>query len=329
MVWMMVFAADIDTPAGTTLQSNVTVDYEDPNGVAMPQQSDSVQVTVSAIYGLQWVQTPTNGETGPSQPIYYVFKVSNEGNTTDNLTLSLSAFTYTGNSGSAWSAQIIQDDDQDGIHDSTETTAINSLTIGEDEDLYFFVEVTPSADAEFNSTGTLTITVTSSGSDGDEYTGDNGNTYGGPDSIQFTFTTTACAPLIHVATSQDITLAGSSSSPVPGATVKYTVFYDNDGNRAADNVVIVMDIDPNTVYKAGSAGASPNTGATVTIEFYDGTAWSTSEPADPSTVQQIRWTIDSVAADNSSTDTGDTSSTADGTNPDDDAGNIYFEVYIK
>ncbi len=327
MMWLLL-AADIDTPAGTVITSNVTVNYQDEFGNSRPEVKDEANVTVATIYGVAWNITASDNETGPGVAIYYPFKISNEGNAPDTYSLSYTV-SYTGASGSPWTIEFVKDDNQDGIHDPTETTTITSITAGEDEDVWFFLKVTPSTDALFNSTANVTITVTSSGSDGDAYTGDNGLVYGGPDSITYSVITRVAAPVIEVALSQQITLGGSSSSPVPGATVNTTATYDNDGNRNATNVQIVLNVDPNTQFVSGSASYQANTGATVTVEYYDGTSWTTTEPADPSQVQAVRFTINNVGADNSSTDTSDTFGSADGTVPDVDAGSVSIAAVIK
>ncbi len=327
MMWVLM-AADIDTPAGTVITSNVTVNYQDEVGNARPEVTAEANVTVSTIYGVAWNVTASDNETAPGVAIYYPLKISNEGNAPDTFSLSYTV-TYGGNAGSPWTIEFIQDDNQNGVHESTETTTITSISAGEDDDIWFFLKVTPSTNALFNSTANVTITVTSSGSDGNSYTGDNGLVYGGPDSITLSIVTRVAAPVIRVALSQSVTLGGAPSSPVPGATVNTTATYDNDGNRNATNVQIVLNVDPNTEYVSGSASYQANTGATVTVEYYDGTTWSATEPGDPSTVTAVRFTIDNVGSDNSSTDTGDTFDSADGTVPDVDAGTVSIATVIK
>jgi uncharacterized repeat protein (TIGR01451 family) len=328
---------DNDTPAGTNIVNNVTLDYEDENGNTRPQVSASETTTVTPMYGLSGPGNPADGATPPGVPIYYTYQISNEGNATDTYSLSLSGFTYNTSPpspGGAWSAQIIQDDNQDGVHQSGETTVISALTLAEDQDAYFFVEVTPATDAENGSTGSITITVSTSQTPVGEYTGDNGNTYGGPNSVSDTCTTTCRAPDIQLAVSANVSTpdeySGGTNDPVPGATITYTIIYDNDGNALAQNVYIIDVVPTNTGYVVDSAETSNSlhTGS-VTVEYFDGSSWQpdTWDNTNAENVQQIRWMLSANVA----VDDGDPSGSAEDENPtagDTDAGTLQCQVTI-
>ena len=76
-----------------------------------------------------------------------------------------------------------------------------------------------------------------------------------------------------------------STDPVePGALLGYTITYGNTGAASAGNVVVTDPIPTNTSYVSGSASGE----AGVTIQYYDGTVWSSTEP---SIVRAIRWVM--------------------------------------
>lgn len=185
---LLLFGADIDTEAGTiinvagSLQYNYTTTYH----TTLP----STQLTVSTIHGIKWFQLPSDSEAGPGQPVYYTFGISNEGNTSEVVSLQIFSYSYSGDYGSAWQMRFVRDDNQNGIHEASESTEITTLTLSEDEDAFFFLEIVPSTDAGYNSQLTVTIEAQISNSDGTAYAGDNGFTYGGDDVLYHTVTTT-------------------------------------------------------------------------------------------------------------------------------------------
>jgi uncharacterized repeat protein (TIGR01451 family) len=75
----------------------------------------------------------------------------------------------------------------------------------------------------------------------------------------------------------------------PGDTLTYTLAYSNSGTSMATGVVITDFIPANTTYLPGSV--TVDTGI---VEFYDGTDWSTDEPA---TVVGLRWLVGDLPAD--------------------------------
>jgi uncharacterized repeat protein (TIGR01451 family) len=97
-----------------------------------------------------------------------------------------------------------------------------------------------------------------------------------------------------------ITTVGSPPNPViskidwpdpvePGAIITYTITYGNSGAAAASNVTITDSVPTNTTYVSGSASGEPG----VTIEYYDGSLWSATEPT---TVEAIRWIVGTLSA---------------------------------
>lgn len=87
-----------------------------------------------------------------------------------------------------------------------------------------------------------------------------------------------------------------SSVPVPGTplavedTVTYTVHFTNSGNEIATGVVVSDAIPANTTYVSGSAASSP----AASVEYLVGGVYQAAEPADPATVQGLRWLVGTV-----------------------------------
>jgi uncharacterized repeat protein (TIGR01451 family) len=77
---------------------------------------------------------------------------------------------------------------------------------------------------------------------------------------------------------------------VPGGTLTYTLCYSNNGTAPATGVVITDFIPANTTYLANSV-TSPNG---ENVEWYDGAAWQTAEPA---SVVGLRWLVGTLVPD--------------------------------
>lgn len=144
---MIVYATH--TPAGTIIRNggdNGTSTYQDgltqPGDVILRYHSQFVKATITSNptstavlqgYGLAPLIKFPDQLLGGSRTIYYTYTLTNTGNGTDTVTLSLVPAT--------WSVRVIEDTNQDGIHQATETTVIGSITIPREETRYIFLEV--------------------------------------------------------------------------------------------------------------------------------------------------------------------------------------------
>ncbi len=72
--------------------------------------------------------------------------------------------------------------------------------------------------------------------------------------------------------------------------IAYTVHYANTGNADASNALLTDAIPANTVYVAGSAGATP----AHPVEFKVGGAWQAAEPTNAASVEALRWALGTV-----------------------------------
>ena len=74
----------LGTPAGTTIQNQATVTYEDANSNTLTELSNVVQTTVSQVAGV--LVDPDNSATGdPGDTLYYAHTVTNTGNGDDTI----------------------------------------------------------------------------------------------------------------------------------------------------------------------------------------------------------------------------------------------------
>ena len=317
-------AVTTDTLAGTIITAEGTdnfVDYDDIAGNAKARvYGPTLEATVLSIYGLSGPLAPADQPGSPSNATYYTYRIYNEGNTTDAYSLS-SAIAYAGISGDAWSVKFIQDNGQDGGRGSEDTIEVTSLTITEDSDKWFFVRVIPSANAGSGAGGTVTITAETSGTQFGQYTGGNGNTYGGPRFVNDVTTTLLSTATMVLTRTTTVGVDGSYTQssdlhyPIPGAAVIITMTYSNEGGASAESCIIIDRVPlghqggvVNGVLVGNAAGwtVSYTTEAAITSAqrgYGDTTGWvmlgtveggspgwvKNSSPAFPLTATYIKW----------------------------------------
>ena len=113
-----------------------------------------------------------------------------------------------------------------------------------------------------------------------------GTSHFGPVSDRATAISTAVS---NVDTPQiSFTKTDTPDPVVAGNAITYTLNYENTGSRNATSVVILDSIPANTTFVAGSASAE--SGVSIDFSTDNGFTWG-AEPADPTTVTDIRWTV--------------------------------------
>jgi uncharacterized repeat protein (TIGR01451 family) len=277
-----VIAASQDTPAGTVITNRAIATYSNVGGTKYTNDTEGTNVrTVETIYGIYLTDTTTSTlYTSPSVATYHVCKVSNEGNSTITVNLSQSGFSYGGSAGAAWSGQFIEDSDQDGTRDAGESTLINTISLAEDAAVWFFFQVTPSADAQDNSSGTNTVICTISNYIGfstyTSYTGFNGIVYAGPTNANRLTITIVQGPIIQVAktsfvtnTASYIALGGGGNDFVPGAEVIFAISWTNSGTGTAYGLTFSDDLDGNLGYVTNSLRYVDNARQTASAGNYN------------------------------------------------------------
>jgi uncharacterized repeat protein (TIGR01451 family) len=119
---------------------------------------------------------------------------------------------------------------------------------------------------------------------------------------------------------------------VPGDTVSYTIFYDNDGGEVSVDTFEIIDLLPPRAEYVDTSGVALHTSGGVDVDWYNGTSWLENEPASLSDVVAIRWQISpGIGEHEGSGDVAgaDLNKSGVDTTQGDDSGIVRFVVLIK
>lgn len=240
--WLLLpVAIGAGTPAGTNIQNIATASYVDSAGIARTTQSNQVVTVVQQVYSLSVLQNsldafgdPTsiegdvatyssNDVAAPGTASVFPYDLINTGNGTDTFALAIDqgiADTFT-----AENVEIYLDANCNGVIDTGET-AITSITLDADETACLLVRAFVPASGTVNGdTANVNLTVTS---DGDNTVSDTDNW---------------SQVISQTQADIDITKAPSTTNPVPGEVVTYTISGTNTGGQAAGEVTDVVTVD--------------------------------------------------------------------------------------
>jgi uncharacterized repeat protein (TIGR01451 family) len=270
------------TPAGTNISNQASASYIDSAGQPRTTASNQVITVVQQVYSFSI--TPDGSTTTPGQtrtalagaPVYFSYTVSNTGNGTDTINLTLAQ--DAGDSFDLSGTNIYLDANCNGTLDPGETTPITSVTLSR--------QGTPGASACVIVAGTIPASATSG-----QFGNLNlvGTSAGSPSTTDTNNWARAIATTAAILTA---TKSASPAGPVtPGSTITYTISGANTGGSAASGVsvsgltgtgILVSDTIPTGLSvpaaPTGSAGAG-----TVQIVYSTngGTTWSTTAPSFP------------------------------------------------
>lgn len=128
-------AFSVGIAAGTNLQLIAQADYTNNSGEIRSTDPAYATLTVLQVAGVSSSVGITPTSTSPGQTYYVPITIVNKGNGNDSFNLSTTA-------GIGWVVSIIHDDNQDGIHQSSETQVIsNTGTMIADGYTYIFVKI--------------------------------------------------------------------------------------------------------------------------------------------------------------------------------------------
>lgn len=228
-------ALALGTPAGTVIQNQATVEFTDINGNPLTELSNVVSTTVSTVGGVTISPPTQSGNADPGDLVCYLHTVTNTGNDTDTIDVTTA-------SSQAWTVSVFQDLGIPGSYEVGVDTALGDtnansipdtgpLAANGTMDVWICIDVPAGT-----SNGTVDSTDIDVDSDNDPAETDSA-----------TVTTTIDAPTLSVMKS--VLPAGAQP---PGTTLTYTVVIANNGNGAAENVIMTDPIPANTTYVAGT-----------------------------------------------------------------------------
>ncbi len=228
----------VGTPAGTVITNTAILNYKDVNGNSKQEVTDSVTTTVATKRGVDVSPATHNPGTIEDKVTEYAFTITNTGNATDTIALSIAGLTP------GWSYEILFDADGDGVWDSGEETDVTSTgALLADGTYKVIVRVTAPATEDYNGSDTITLTATSS----DTVTYDTG-----------------VITIDLSSANVSMTKVESTTTPVPLADFTYTITVTNsDLQTAAYNVVVTDVLDTDLVWVSNSTvtgSASYNAG---------------------------------------------------------------------
>jgi uncharacterized repeat protein (TIGR01451 family) len=311
------------TTSGTTVSNVARVSWlnnGNPSDTVTP--ANSADTTVGRVAGDTLLVT-ADASLSVGETKVYVYEVYNTGNATDTISIEVDSFAmYAG--ATAWTFTLYVD--TPGTRTSTEADTRYLVALAPDAVKTCTVAVwsnsTP-ANSPDGSFGIFRLKIRAQGSNADttgQYVGDNGITYGyGQGSNDTSRATISAARLALTKVITSVTMYGSPAMPLPGATILYTLTYNNQGSGAADSVVLKDTIPTNTSFDTasyadstlgasatfvdGDSGATgwlcqASTSANPDNSFYS-TAWEnlkTMSYATRSSVTYVRWIRQSVAS---------------------------------
>jgi uncharacterized repeat protein (TIGR01451 family) len=236
-------ALAVGTPAGTTITSRATANYQDVNGNPLSSLSNIVTVTVSQV-GAVSVGVDNAATVSPGDVHYYPHLITNAGNGNDVIDITAA-------SGDGWTVTLYRDVNGNGTYDSgTDTPLADSDTDGTPD------SGTLAADGTMRILAAVTVPTNATDALVDVVTVTGRSSFNTSASDPATDTSTVAAPVLSVVKS----VAPAGPQP-PGATLTYTMVVSNGGTGNATTVVLTDPIPTNTTY-VGSSIRQDGTGRT-------------------------------------------------------------------
>jgi hypothetical protein len=145
---------------------------------------DQPKINIDHIYGIKLAPLNITARNNDVDT-YFPHSIDNMGNTSNKINLE---FTYVSDA-KGWSAKLIRDDNENGIHEESETTQLdNEQMLSESGTIYFFIKLTRPSDAKSDDSGSARLKASGAVKDGVSYIGYNGTSYGGVDEMETTDT---------------------------------------------------------------------------------------------------------------------------------------------
>ncbi|MEN6473899.1 MAG: hypothetical protein ABFD81_07800 [Syntrophaceae bacterium] len=243
------------TASNTVIRNTVTVNYDDTAGSAMPEVTDSIDITVSLVAAAPTLSAPIDQSTDPATNAVYNYTITSNANGPDTYTLSTNI-----------------DSESAGISESTAVTdPTPSIILG--------ATTAAAAVASGNATITVPNDAASDASingiedgatvviGGNAYTvdsvTDNGGTVGGTSTIVLTTNLTtdvSAGDLIYERKTFTMTVDPGTVSAAANQTITVTTTADGSGADATDQTVTTVNVASITVTKEVSSDGTNWTG---------------------------------------------------------------------
>lgn len=244
--------------AGTVITNTATATYR--SGTANQSvNSNPVAVTVDQLLDVAVAGLDTSAVSVTSNAVILSYSVTNSGNGDDRFHLSADLVA----SGNVTILEVSYDSNNSGVYDDGDTVVANgaaSSLVVPDAALKVFVKVGLPAGATDEQASEVRLTATSVIGTGTPGTVIAGAGVGGVDAVVGSSNATSNDTNSIIASLASVTLEKSAAiadpfggtSPLPGATVTYTIVAKVTGTGTAEGVRVVDIIPTGTSYVAGS-----------------------------------------------------------------------------
>lgn len=310
----------IGPASGATISNVAAVEWR-TGAVTDSTQSTANDTPIKRVAG-DTLSDPGNQSLGVGETKVFTYTFTNTGNGTDTFQVWLDSFLLTGGADTWRITLYVGTESTLSLNDTKTTTAVAA-----DGTYSCSVAVWANSNPDSSpngSAGEFRLRIkqgnqANADSTG-QYTGDNGTTYatGSAGDNDTSKATVSSANITLVKDITAVTLGGSASLPIPGATIQYRLTYNNTGGAAGDSVSLRDSIPLYTVFDTASRnGAALGASATFADADSGQTGWalqvSTSTTPDQSygsssyqsivtytgamsAVKWVRWVRQTVAA---------------------------------
>lgn len=214
------------TPEGTVITNTATVSWQDGNGNARSQNSNTVSTTVVQVASVVITPDTLTASGLPSDRIVFVHTVENNGNGSDTIQLAVSTVP-------GWTVGLYRDVNGNGTYEpGTDTAVTDTGALPAEGTFPLLVVVDVPSGAADGASASFTVTGTS--------------VFNAAVSDTATDTVNVEAPNLTITKSVD------QATAAPGDTLTYTVVVTNAGTRNANAAVITDPVPGFTTFVSGS-----------------------------------------------------------------------------
>ncbi len=225
----------LGTPAGTAITNTATVNFEDVNGNALSELSNTVTTTVAQVAGVDISPAALASSADPGDLVCYAHVVTNTGNGSDTVDLTTA-------STQSWTGTLYHDVGVVGTYEPGIDTPLANTGGGAAVDTGALA-----ANGTLDTILCVQVPAGTANGTSDQTTITGTSVFDAGESDSATDTTTVDAPDLAVVKS----VAPLGDQP-PLAILTYTIVVTNNGSANAVNIVLTDPIPGFTTYQAGT-----------------------------------------------------------------------------